>query len=60
MVSTARECINDFSALSITNVRTGPEMNVRDHHFELKLGLIKMVQESLFCGNASEESLFYS
>jgi hypothetical protein len=43
MVSTAWKCINDFSALSITNVRTGPEMNVRDRHFELKLGLIKMV-----------------
>jgi hypothetical protein len=30
-----RRCINDFSALSSANVRTGPETNIRDGSFEL-------------------------
>jgi hypothetical protein len=52
---TARRCINDFSAQSSANVRTGPEMNIRDGSFELKPALINMVQESPFCGKASED-----
>jgi hypothetical protein len=37
MAPTAWKCINDFSASSSANVRIGPEMNVGDGHFELKL-----------------------
>jgi hypothetical protein len=37
------KCINDFLALSSSNVRTGLEMNVGDGRFELKPALINMV-----------------
>jgi hypothetical protein len=50
----ARRCINDFSAPSSANVRTGSEINIRDGSFELKSALINMVQQSPFCGKASE------
>jgi hypothetical protein len=36
-------CINDFSTRSNTNISTGPEMNIRDGSFKLKLALINMV-----------------
>jgi hypothetical protein len=49
----SRRCINDFSALSSANVRTGPEMNIRDGSFELKPALINMVQQSPFFGKTS-------
>jgi hypothetical protein len=32
----ARRCINDFSAPSSANIRTGSEMNIRDGSFKLK------------------------
>jgi hypothetical protein len=51
-----RKCINDFLALSSSNVRTGLEMNVEDGSFELKLALINMVQQSMFCGKVSEDA----
>jgi hypothetical protein len=51
-----RRCINDFSTPSSANVRTGPEMNIRDSIFELKLALINMVQQSPFCGKASKDA----
>jgi hypothetical protein len=49
----ARRCINDFSAPSSSNVRTGLETNIGDGSFELKPTLINMVQQSPFCGMAS-------
>jgi hypothetical protein len=52
----ARRCINDFIAPSSANVRTGPEMNIRDGSFELKPALINMVQQSPFSGKASEDA----
>jgi hypothetical protein len=52
----ARRCINDFSAPSSANVRTGPEMNIGDDSFKLKPALINMVQQSSFCGKASEDA----
>jgi hypothetical protein len=48
--------INNFSALSSVNIRTGLEMNIRDGNFKLKPGLIKMVQQILFSGKASEDA----
>jgi hypothetical protein len=50
-----RKCINDFLAPSSSNVRTGLETNVGDGSFEHKLALINMVQQSPFCGKASED-----
>jgi hypothetical protein len=52
----AWRCINDLLASSSANVRTGPEMNIRDGSFELKLALINMVQQSPFLGIASEDA----
>jgi hypothetical protein len=52
----AWRCINDLLASSSANVRTGPEMNIRDGSFELKLALINMVQQSPFRGIASEDA----
>jgi hypothetical protein len=52
----AWRCINEFSSSSSANIRTGPEMNIRDGSFELKLALINMVQQSPFCGKASEDA----
>jgi hypothetical protein len=52
----ARKCINDFSALSSANVRTGPEANIEDDSFKLKPALINMVQQSPFCSKASEDA----
>jgi hypothetical protein len=52
----ARRCINDFSAPSSANVRTGLEMNIGDGSFELKPSLINMVQQSPFCSKVSEDA----
>jgi hypothetical protein len=52
----ARRCINDFSAPSNANVRTGPKMNIEDGSFELKPALINMVQQSPFYNKASEDA----
>jgi hypothetical protein len=51
-----RRCINDLSAPSSANVRTSLEMNIRDDSFKLKPALINMVQQSPFCGKASEDA----
>jgi hypothetical protein len=51
----ARRCINNFSAPSSANIRTGPETNIKDDSFKLKLALINMVQQSPLHGNASED-----
>jgi hypothetical protein len=38
---------------------SGPKMNIKDASFELKLALINMVQQSSFCGKASEDANAY-
>jgi hypothetical protein len=52
----ARRCINDFSAMSSANVRTGLETNIGDGSFKLKPALINMVQQSPFHGKASDDA----
>jgi hypothetical protein len=52
----AQRCINDFSAPSSANVRTGPKMNIGDGSFELKPALINMVQQGPFCDKTSEDA----
>jgi hypothetical protein len=52
----AQRCINDFLALSSANIRTGPQMNIRDGSFKLNLALINMVQQSPFYAKASEDA----
>jgi hypothetical protein len=49
-------CINDFSAPSSANIRTGPETNIGDGCFELKPALINMVQQSPFYGKAWKDA----
>jgi hypothetical protein len=51
----SRMCINEFLAPSSSNVGTESEMNVEDGSFELKPTLINMVQQSMFCGKATED-----
>jgi hypothetical protein len=48
----AWRCINDFSAPSSANARTGLGMNIRDGIFELKPTLINMVQQIPFYDKA--------
>jgi hypothetical protein len=50
----AQRCIDDFSAPS-SAVKTGLEMNIGDGSFELRPALINVVQQSPFCGKASED-----
>jgi hypothetical protein len=52
----ARRCIDDFSAPSSANIKTGPETNIRDGSFEHKPTLINMVLQSPFYGKASEDA----
>ena len=46
----ADKTLHEFSAPTIANIRTGPIVDVGDNRFELKLGLINMVQANQFCG----------
>jgi hypothetical protein len=52
----AWRCLNDFSALSSANIKTGPETNIGDGIFKLKPALINMVQKSPLCGKASDDA----
>jgi hypothetical protein len=52
---TTQRCINDFSAPSSGNVRTGLEKNIGDGSFELKPALINMVQQIPFYSKALED-----
>jgi hypothetical protein len=38
--------LREFSAPTTTNIRTGPQTDVRENGFELKLALTNMVQAS--------------
>jgi hypothetical protein len=56
MVATAHKCINDFSAPTSANIKTELETNIEDGHFELKLGLINMVQQIPSYRKASKDA----
>jgi hypothetical protein len=45
-----------FSAPIITNIHTGPKVNVGDNGFELKPTLITMVQANQFCEKVHEDA----
>ena len=51
----AQKTLCDYSALSANQVPTGPEVNTGGENFEIKTGLIMMVQASPFCGKANED-----
>ena len=52
----AQKTLHDYSAPSATQVPTGPEVNTGGENFEIKTGLITMVQASPFCGKANEDA----
>ena len=49
----AQKTLRDYSALSANQVPTGPEVNTGGENFEIKTGLITMVQANPFCGKAN-------
>ncbi|RFB82001.1 hypothetical protein B5K11_35870, partial [Rhizobium leguminosarum bv. trifolii] len=48
--------LREFSVPNVANVPTGPAVNLGDKNFELRTGLITMVQASSFCGLPSEDA----
>ena len=52
----AEKTLRDFSVPSVTNVATGPNVNVGDVNSELKSSLINMVQASPFYGKPNEDA----
>ena len=52
----AQKTLHDYSAPSASKVPTGPEVNTGGENFEIKTGLITMVQASPFCGKANEDA----
>jgi len=51
----ANKLICEFSAPTTDNIHTAPAMEI-DCNFELKPGLINMVQADQFCGKAHEDA----
>ena len=52
----AQKTLRDYSAPSANQVPTGPEVNTGGENFEIKTGLITMVQASPFYGKANEDA----
>jgi len=53
----AQKTLRDYSAPSASQVPTGPEVNTGGENFEIKMGLITMVQASPFCVKANEDAI---
>ena len=51
----AQKTLHDYSTPPANQVPTGPEVNTGGEDFEIKTGLITMVQASPFCGKANED-----
>src|SRR6185312_4911605 len=52
----AQKTLCDYSAPSASQAPTGPEVNTGGENFEIKTGLITMVQASPFCARANEDA----
>ena len=52
----AQKTLRDFSAPSTSNVPVGPDVSTGRVNFEIKTGLVTMVQASPFCGKANEDA----
>jgi hypothetical protein len=52
----AQKALRKFSAPSSSHIPTGLNTDQGTEGFELKTGLVNMVQESRFCGKASEDA----
>jgi len=55
----ANKPIREFSAPTTDNIHTGPVVDI-DWTFELKPGLINMMQANQFCGKAHEDAVLIS
>jgi hypothetical protein len=51
-----QKTLHDFSARFADNVPVGPPVNTRAENFEIKTGLITIVQASPLCGKANEDA----
>lgn len=54
--SMAQKTLREFSAPSASNVLVGPTITSEADNFEIRIGLITMVQVSPFCGKANEDA----
>jgi hypothetical protein len=52
----AQKALRDFSAPSADNVPVGPSITTGVENFEIKMGLITMVQANTFYGKANEDA----
>ena len=52
----AEKTLREYLAPSADNVPIGPNVNVGNVDFELRTGLINMVQSSPLCGKANEDA----
>ena len=52
----AQRMLRKYSVPTTTNVPIGPAVNMGDVNFEIKTGLIIMVQANPFCGLPSEDA----
>ena len=52
----AQKTLREFSAPSAANILTGPAINAGENSFEIRTGLITMVQASPFYGKANEDA----
>ena len=52
----AQKTLRDYSAPSANQVSIGPEVNIGGENFEIKMGLITIVQTSPFCSKANEDA----
>ena len=52
----AQKTVCDYSAPFATQVPVGLEVNIGWENFEIKMGLITMVQASPFCVKANEDA----
>ena len=54
--TTMARSLHDYSTPAVANVPVGPAVNVGNGNFEIRTGLISMVQASQFCGLPSEDA----
>ena len=52
----AQKTLCGFSVPAVANVPTGPDVNIGEKNFELRTGLITIVQAGPFCGLLSEDA----
>jgi hypothetical protein len=51
----AKKTLREFSTPSTKNIRVGPELDTRDHDYELKPSFINMVQAITFSGKKNKD-----